>query len=91
MGKSFANIAQLSQGDNVTTTMDLRVVPPNGHKEDEIFKVSVKQQAKTKDKVWLTSFIRVSRYSRVINCCNKNTVEGYILSTFFAMKQRTLM
>lgn len=72
MGKSFANIAQLSQGDNVTTTMDLRVVPPNGHKEDEIFKVSVKQQAETKDKVWLTSFIRVSRYSKFKSCADKS-------------------
>lgn len=72
VGKSFANIAQLSQGDNVTTTMDLRVVPPNGHKEDEIFKVSVKQQAKTKDKVWLTSFIRVSRYSKFKSCADKS-------------------
>ncbi|XP_022800581.1 uncharacterized protein LOC111338367 isoform X2 [Stylophora pistillata] len=62
VGKTFANIVQRSQGDSVTTTMDLHVVPPAGYKEDEIFKVSVKQQAKTKNKVWLTSFIRKSRY-----------------------------
>lgn len=72
VGKTFANIVQRSQGDNVTTTMDLHVVPPAGYKEDEIFKVSVKQQAKTKNKVWLTSFIRKSRYSKFKSCADES-------------------
>lgn len=52
--------------------MYIHVLPPPGFKEDEVFKVSVKQYAQAKDKVWLTSFVRVSTYSKFESCADKS-------------------
>ena len=52
--------------------MNLHVVPPTGYKEDEVFKVSLKHYAQAKDKVWLTSYIRVSKYSKFKSCVDKS-------------------
>ena len=72
VGKSFTNILQRFQGEYVLTTMDLHVFPPAGYKEDEVFKVSLKSYAQPKDKVWLTSYTRQSRYSKFESCADKS-------------------
>ena len=52
------------------TTMSLHVIPPVGYNEDEVFKVSLKQYAQDKDKVWLTSYVRQSKYSKFKSCAD---------------------
>ena len=52
--------------------MNLHVVPPTGYKEDEVFKVSLKHYAQAKDQVWLTSYVRVSKYSKFQSCADKS-------------------
>ena len=54
------------------TTMNLHVVPPAGYTEDEVFKVSLKQYAQAKDQVWLTSYVRQSKYSKFKSCADKS-------------------
>ena len=54
------------------TTMNLHVFPPTGYKEDEVFKVSLKQYAQARDKVWLTSYVRQSKYSKFKSCADKS-------------------
>ena len=54
------------------TTMDIHVVPPNGYEEDEVYKVSLKQYAQPKQRVFFLSFIRVSRYSKFEPCVDKS-------------------
>ena len=72
VGKSFTNILQRFQGDYILTTMDLHVVPPAGFTEDEVFKVSLQNYAKSEHKVWLTSYTRQSRYSKFEACADKS-------------------
>ena len=72
VGKSFTNILQRFQGGYILTIMDLHVVPPAGFTEDKVFKVSLKDYAKPEDKVWLTSYIRQSRYSKFEACADKS-------------------
>lgn len=72
VGKSFTNIVQRAQGEYITTTMNINVIPPSGYNEDEVFKVSVKQYAQAEDKLWLTSFVRVSKYSKFESCADKS-------------------
>lgn len=52
------------------TTMNLHIIPPTGYNEDEVFKVSLKQYAQDKDKVWLTSYVRQSMYSKFKSCAD---------------------
>ena len=54
------------------TSMNLHVIPPTGHNEDEVFKVSLKQYAQDKDKVWLTSYLRQSKYSKFKSCADNS-------------------
>jgi len=70
VGKSFTNIVQRSQGEFIMTTMNLHIIPPTGYNEDEVFKVSLKQYARDKDKVWLTSYVRQSQYSKFKSCAD---------------------
>ena len=72
VGKSFTSILQRFQGDYIITTMDLRVVPPSGYTEDEVFKVSLQHHATPEDKAWLTSYTRQSRYSKFESCVDKS-------------------
>lgn len=54
------------------TTMNLHVIPLTGYNEDEVFKVSLKQYAQAKDKVWLTSYVRQSKYSKFKSCADNS-------------------
>ena len=72
VGKSFTNVVQRFQGDFIMTTLNLHVIPPTGYDEDEVFKVSLKQYAQDKDKVWLTSFVRQSKYSKFKSCADNS-------------------
>ena len=72
VGKSFTSILQRFQGDYIITTMDLRVVPPSGYTEDEVFKVSLQHHSTPEDKAWLTSYTRQSRYSKFESCADKS-------------------
>ena len=53
------------------TTMDIHVVPPHGYEEDEVYKVSIKQFAQPKQRVYFLSFIRQTRYSKFEPCVDK--------------------
>lgn len=72
IGKSFTNIVQRSQGEYIMTSMNLHVIPPTGYNEDEVFKVSLKQYARDIDKVWLTSYVRQSKYSKFKSCADNS-------------------
>ena len=48
------------------------MVPPSGYKEDEVFKVSLQHYAEPEGKVWMTSYIRQSRYSKFESCVDKS-------------------
>ena len=72
MGKSFTNIVQRYQEEFIMTTMNLHIIPPTGYNEDEVFKVSLKQYAQDKDKVWLTSYVRQSKYSKFKPCADNS-------------------
>ena len=48
------------------------MVPPSGYREDEVFKVSLQHYAKPEGKVWVTSYIRQSRYSKFESCADKS-------------------
>ena len=72
VGKSCTNVVQRFQGDFIMTTLNLHVIPPTGYDEDEVFKVSLKQYAQDKDKVWLTSFVRQSKYSKFKSCADNS-------------------
>ena len=54
------------------TTMDIHVVPPNGYEEDEVYKVSLKQYAQPKQKVFFLSFVRVTKYNKFEPCVDKS-------------------
>ena len=54
------------------TTMDIHVVPPHGYEEDEVYKVSIKQFAQPKQRVYFLSFIRQTRYSKFEPCVDKS-------------------
>ena len=72
IGKSFTNIVQRTQGEYIMTSMDLHVIPPTGYNEDEVFKVSLKHYTQDKDKVWLTSYVRQSKYSKFTSCADNS-------------------
>ena len=46
------------------STMDIHVVPPSGYKEDEVYKVSVKQYNKPKQGVFFQSSVRETMYHK---------------------------
>ena len=58
------------------TTMSLHVIPPVRYNDDEVFKVSLKQYAQDKDKVWLTSYVRQSKYSKFKSCAAFSSPEA---------------
>ena len=72
IGKSFTNIVRCSQGEYIMTSMKLHVIPPTGYKEDEVFKVSLKQYAQDIDKVWLTKYVRYLKYSMFKSCVDNS-------------------
>ena len=48
------------------------MVPPHGYEEDEVYKVSIKQFAQPKQRVFFLSFIRQTRYNKFESCVDKS-------------------
>ena len=72
VGKTFTNVIKRFQGEYIITSMDIHVVPPHGYEEDEVYKVSMKQYAQPKQRVFFLSFIRQTRYSKFEPCVDKS-------------------
>ncbi|XP_078343835.1 uncharacterized protein LOC144629491 [Oculina patagonica] len=72
VGKTFTNVVKRFQGEYIMTTMDLHVVPPNGYEEDEVYRVSMKQYAQPKQRVFFLSFIRQTKYNKFVSCADKS-------------------
>ena len=72
VGKTFTNIIKRFQGEFIITSMDIHVVPPNGFEEDEVYRVSIKQYAQPKQRVFFLSFIRQTKYNKFESCSDKS-------------------
>jgi len=72
VGKTFTNIIKRFQGEYIITSMDIRVVPPNGYEEDEVYRVSIKQYAQPKQRLFFLSFVRQTRYNKFTSCVDKS-------------------
>ena len=72
VGKTFKNVIKRFQGEYIITSMDIHVVPPNGYEEDEVYKVSIKQYAQPKQRVFFLSFIRQTKYNKFESCADKS-------------------
>ena len=48
------------------------MVPPSGYEEDEVYKVSIKQYAQPKQRVFFLSFIRQTKYNKFESCADKS-------------------
>ena len=48
------------------------MVPPHGYEEDEVYKVSIKQYAQPKQRVFFLSFIRQTKYNKFESCVDKS-------------------
>ena len=72
VGKTFTNVVKRFQGEYIMTTMDIHVVPPNGYKEDEVYRVSMKQYAQPKQRVFFLSFVRQTTYNKFDSCTDKS-------------------
>ena len=48
------------------------MVPPQGYEEDEVYKVSIKQYAQPKQRIFFLSFIRQTRYNKFMSCADKS-------------------
>ena len=54
------------------TTIIIHVVPPHEYKEDEVYKVSIKEFVQPKQRVFFLSFIWQTRYSKFEPCVDKS-------------------
>ena len=47
-------------------------IPPNGYEEDEVYRVSIKQYARPKQRLFFLSFIRQTKYNKFTSCVDKS-------------------